>query len=199
MKRISPVLLLAFVALACNEGGPTDTILEPQFAKPDCTVDPPHPSCKPDGGTVVKSATGDYLIVLPERDRWIRFSVAEYGDGSVAGDYRLEQFWSDGKVSKSGGDITCFAISVDGSKAWFGGKKKGKRGLSNQIVWRVIDGDPELSTLACPRLPDYPELDPSHECYGLGGYTAEDYCAARPDAMPKTLYEVSQGFIELKQ
>jgi probable HAF family extracellular repeat protein len=51
MKRIIPVLLLAFVVAACQEDAPTvPTVGDPQFAKPDCEVDPDHPSCKDGGG-----------------------------------------------------------------------------------------------------------------------------------------------------
>ncbi|KPK78985.1 MAG: hypothetical protein AMS25_14160 [Gemmatimonas sp. SM23_52] len=51
MKRIIPFLLLAFVVAACQEDAPTvPTVGDPQFAKPDCEVDPSHPSCKDDGG-----------------------------------------------------------------------------------------------------------------------------------------------------
>jgi probable HAF family extracellular repeat protein len=51
MKRIIPFLLLAFVVAACQEDAPTvPTVGGPQFAKPDCEVDPTHPSCKDGGG-----------------------------------------------------------------------------------------------------------------------------------------------------
>lgn len=46
------VALLAGLALGCSEP-PTTTAFEPpdpQFAKPDCSVDPSHPSCGNDGG-----------------------------------------------------------------------------------------------------------------------------------------------------
>lgn len=42
----------ALFAVSCGEG-PTEAMKNapaPQFAKPDCSVDPSHPSCKDDGG-----------------------------------------------------------------------------------------------------------------------------------------------------
>jgi hypothetical protein len=186
MKRIIPFLMLAFVVAACEDDGPTVPVGGPQFGKgPKCE----NPPCKEEPGPVVASARGDHLIVLPDRDRWIHFWAEEYADGSVAGEYRLEQLWSGDKKPKSKGlgrgEITCFAISDDGDEAWFGARSRTDHPGQDQIVWRVDRApDPDRSTLACPGLPNYPELDPDHECYGLGGFTADDYCAARPVDMP---------------
>lgn len=52
--RLAAIGALAMGALlaACGEG-PTEAAFEPpvpQFAKPDCSADPNHPSCKDDGG-----------------------------------------------------------------------------------------------------------------------------------------------------
>jgi uncharacterized membrane protein len=72
MKRIIPFLLLAGVAVACQDDGPTVPAVDPQFAKPDCVVDDTHPSCKGDGGgdTGAYTATplGKPKVVTKARD-----------------------------------------------------------------------------------------------------------------------------------
>lgn len=73
-RRIAPVGLVALLgfAVGCAEA-PTETAFQPpdpQFAKPNCSVDPSHPSCggdddggDNDGGTT--SLTGDVVITTP--------------------------------------------------------------------------------------------------------------------------------------
>ncbi len=68
MKRIIPFVLLAFVAVGCERDGPTVPVDGPEFAKgkPNCDVDPSHPSCKDDGGGDGGGGKAVYSFVWPE-------------------------------------------------------------------------------------------------------------------------------------
>jgi hypothetical protein len=184
-KRIIPFLLLAFVAVACERDGPTVPVDGPQFAKgkPNCDIDPSHPSCKDDSGgegTVVETASGDYWMTVyrlpdgPYQNRWAWFDAKKYEDGTVVGEWRVERYSiSNGRrVSKSRGKISCFTI--EGNQAWFGGTQKGVHG---DVLWRVVDGVPDDASLACNRMP-FP--GGYYGCFELADYNSEMYCADTP-------------------
>ncbi|UCC71648.1 MAG: hypothetical protein JSV86_14855 [Gemmatimonadota bacterium] len=187
MKRIIPFLLLAFVAAACQDEGPTVPVDDLQFAV-DCEKLPDHPKCGGDGdGTVIESIEGDYWMTVyllpagPYQDRWAWFDAKKYDDGTVVGEWRVERFSiSTGhRVSKSSGNISCFTIIEN--QAWIGGTQKRVPGDSNHVLWRVIDGDPvgadDQSTMVCHHMP-YP--GGYYGCFELADYDDEMYCAETP-------------------
>lgn len=51
-----PLAVLGALALGCTDTPTTFQPPDPQFAKPDCSADPSHPSCKDDGGGTTVSA-----------------------------------------------------------------------------------------------------------------------------------------------
>jgi hypothetical protein len=80
MKRIIPLLILAFVIAACQEDGPTVPTDGPQFAKPTCPSD--HPSCKDGGGggggEYIPTTLGETKVTSKARDL-----TEPLGDGSI--------------------------------------------------------------------------------------------------------------------
>lgn len=202
MKRIIPFLLLALVAVACKDGGPTVPSVDPQFAKPDCNVDPNHQSCKDgDGdGPVVESASGDYWMTVyrlpdgPYQNRWAWFDAQRYEDGTVVGEWRVERFSisSGRRVSKASGKISCFTIV--GNDAWIGGTQKGVPGPNNHVLWRVVDGTPDESSLACNRMPFEGGY---YGCFELADYNSEMYCADTPP-YPALGPPIDSGYVALE-
>jgi hypothetical protein len=180
MKRIIPFLCLALAAVACDKDAPTMPTDGPEFAKGGIPGPPEKPG-DGDEGTVVESASGDYLIVLDGRDRQFRFYADRYDDGSVVGEW-----WSDNKYEKGGrnrshGLITCFTIGADG-EAWCGGTHDEYDPPHEEATFRVVDGalvpgGDDESSMLCPGLgPEpYPDWGVGPECEGLNGVTAAAY------------------------
>ena len=77
MKRVIPFLLLACVAVACKEDGPTVPALHPQFGKPNCDIDPSHPSCNGGGGG---GDTGAYIATPLGRPKMVT-KARDLGEG----------------------------------------------------------------------------------------------------------------------
>ena len=207
MKRVTPFLLLPFLAMACQDEGPTVPVdgLQPTSLadKPDCLADPTHPSCKDGDGdvTVVASASGDYwmtVVRLPDstyQNRWAWFDAKKYEDGTVVGEWRVERFSisSGRRVSKSSGKISCFTID-ENNNAWLGGTQKGVPNPNNHVLWRVVDADLDESSKVCNRMP-YP--GGYYGCAELAEYDSETYCLETPP-YPELGPPIDSGYVALE-
>ena len=173
MKRMNLFLLLPFLAVACQDQGPTNPLdgdITPLFAincdldkftdHPLCQTDP-DPDPDPEPGEWTEKVSGDYwmtVLRLPNwnfQDRHFWFTAEKYDDGSFSGEWHSERKSVDGgRPYKASGEITCFTI-VDG-QVWIGGNQDGLKEPYNQVLWRVVDGGSsgDASSLACNRLPD---------------------------------------------
>ena len=210
MKRMNLFLLLPFLAVACQDQGPTDPLdadITPLFAincdldkfkdHPKCQTDP-EPDPDPDPDVWTEKVSGDYWMTvarLPNwnfQDRHFWFTAEKYADGSFSGEWHSQRKSVDGgRPYKASGEITCF--NIVGDQVWIGGNQDGLKEPNNQVLWRVSDGDflsggVDASSLACARLPDpgvsyYPgceELTIGYDEDSDPGYDAARYCADAP-------------------
>lgn len=138
MKRIIPWMLLAGLVMACQEKGPTVPLFDPQFAKPDCKLDPGHPSCKGGDGAYTLTWLGEEKVASQARDLsegypiYVSGVTTQENGSSVAAVWKVEE---DGTVSFTKLDLGSYSATEGWGINHVGTFVVGRAESMNAVMW----------------------------------------------------------------